>query len=324
MLILIWEKRAMKKLKILLFTFLVMFFGISSVYALNVPKDHLVSPHWVYSHMHNKNLVIVDVRVPKAYASGHIPGSVNIPFPSIMQNYIGIKILGNIASPEKMTGIYRRAGITNHSIIVFTGGGISKFPLGYSNETRALWTGWFYGLTKMAILNGGLARWMKDKLPVTTKPSHPVASNFTIMKMRLRSRATYQRIWKYLYIHNVVLIDARPVAWFKGLDHDPRFIKHGHIPGAINVPFTEFEKMSKAGYYEFVTPAEARAILVKAGVSFRKPIITQCNTGYWASADWFVIKFLLHKNNVADYNGSWVQYSRIPNAPIVDLHIHKY
>ncbi|MCL4542460.1 MAG: rhodanese-like domain-containing protein [Deltaproteobacteria bacterium] len=315
----------MKKIKVLLLAISLVFFGVGSVYALNVPKDHLVSPRWVYSHIHNKNLIIIDVRVPKAYDSGHIPGAVNIPSgPAIMQNYINLPILGNIASPEKITSVYRHAGITNHSVIVFYGGGMSALPAGYSSETRALWTGWFYGLTKLAILNGGLARWMRNKLPVATKPSHPAAGNFKITNIRLNSRATYQNVWKYLYVHNAVLIDARPAAWYKGIDHDPRFIKHGHIPGAINIPFSKFERMSKAGYYEFVTPQQAKVILAKAGVNLGKPVITQCNTGYWASLDWFVIKFMLGKNNVADYNGSWVQYSRIPNAPIADLHIHNY
>ncbi len=314
----------MKKLKILIIAFAVMFLWVGSIYALNVPKNHLVSPRWVYNHMHNKNMVIVDIRAPKAYASGHIPGAVDIPFPSIMQDYVGIKVLGNIASPQRITDIYKHAGITGRSIIVFTGGGLSKFPLGYSSETRALWTAWFYGLKNTAILNGGLARWMYDKLPVTVKPSHPTESNFKIVDINLYSRAPYQRIWKYLETRDVILIDARPSAWYNGIDHDKRFVKHGHIPGAINVPFKKFERMNSAGYYEFVTPAEARAIMIKAGVSFEKPVITYCNTGYWASLDWFVTKFLIGKNDVADYNGSWTQYSRLPNAPIVDLHIHNY
>ncbi len=314
----------MKKLKILIIAFAVMFLGIGSVYALNVPNNHLVSPRWVYNHMRNKNVVIVDIRVPRAYSSGHIPGSVDIPFPSIMQKYIGINVLGNIASPQKITNIYRRAGITNRSIIIFTGAGMSKFPLGYSSETRALWTAWFYGLRNTAILNGGLAAWMYDKLPVTTTPSRPMESNFKIATINLRSRVSYQRIWKYLETRDAVLIDARPVAWYKGMDHDKRFVKHGHVPGAINVPFKKFEKISRRGYYEFVTPREARIIMIHAGVNLRKPMITYCNTGYWASLDWFVAKFVIGKKNVADYNGSWTQYSRIPNAPIVDLHIHNY
>lgn len=309
----------MKRLKILIPAFLILFFGIGSAYALNVPKDHLVSPRWVYSHMHNKNLVIVDVRPPAGYASGHIPGAVDIPFYSIQQDYPGIPILGDIASPERMTNIYRYAGITKRSVIVFYEGNMSAMPFGYSKETRELWEAWFYGLTKVAIVNGGLSKWIAEKLPVTTKPFHPIRSNFKITKIRLNSRATYQRIWSFLYTHKAVVIDSRPPEYYNGVDSDARFSRHGHIPGAINVPRSTLEKKTKAGYYEFVTPAEAVAILKKAKVNLSKPIITQCNTGFWASEDWFVIKFLVGKKNVADFNDSWVVYSRISNAPVANI-----
>ncbi len=40
----------------------------------------IVSPHWLKTHMHDKRLVILDLRSPKAYAAGHIPGAISAPY----------------------------------------------------------------------------------------------------------------------------------------------------------------------------------------------------------------------------------------------------
>jgi 3-mercaptopyruvate sulfurtransferase SseA len=42
--------------------------------------EPIVSTKWLVASMHLKDLVIIDIRSPDAYAAGHIPGSINEPF----------------------------------------------------------------------------------------------------------------------------------------------------------------------------------------------------------------------------------------------------
>lgn len=44
-----------------------------------------VSAKWALENKDNIN--IIDVRLPKEYAKGHIEGSINIPYPGIVINY---------------------------------------------------------------------------------------------------------------------------------------------------------------------------------------------------------------------------------------------
>jgi thiosulfate/3-mercaptopyruvate sulfurtransferase len=47
-----------------------------------------------------------------------------------------------------------------------------------------------------------------------------------------------------------------------------------------------------------------------------KPVISYCNTGHWASTNWFVLSEVLGKKNVRIYDGSMVEWSAKPALPI--------
>ena len=47
-----------------------------------------------------------------------------------------------------------------------------------------------------------------------------------------------------------------------------------------------------------------------------KPVISYCNTGHWASTNWFVLSEVLGKKNVRVYDGSMVEWSAKKELPI--------
>jgi thiosulfate/3-mercaptopyruvate sulfurtransferase len=319
--------------------------GAGAATPLSIPADHLVTSAWVNANLSNSNLILVDTESPAVYETGHIPGSVDMPPP--MQHYFTMvmplttnsytPIMGEIPSPWTIETDYQAAGINNNSVIVFYGNNANNGykSAGYSTVTRALWTAWVYGLTNVAILNGGLTEYKDDGYTVATGAAPAVTpGNFTVTSMNIDARATFMDIFSSLYLHTSLIIDSRPASYYTGTDTDARFLIHGHIPGAINVPFSSFElpASSDSNAYELATPAQANTIVANAlaaagsGVTVSElesgaiPAITQCNTGYWASEDWFVFKFIMGVNNTGDYNGSWVEYSNIPGAPVVDEH----
>jgi len=294
----------MKRIVSLVVVFL--FIVSSAAFALSIPKTHLVSVQWLAKNMNNPNLVIVDVRAPSAYKAGHIPHAVNIPKGlNFQKGFIGnIKYL--LDTPYEITKVFRDAGISNNSIVVFCSFSSKK---GYTLDTREFFEAWMYGLHNTAILKGGIKAWISSNKPLSKKIVMPKKGSFKIADMSLSSIATWPDIYYYLATKKIQLIDAREPRHYKGLDKDPRLQKHGHIPGAVEVPYYDFVK--KVGsYYELFAPEKVKKILKSKGISIFKPIIVYCNTGHLASGDWFVIKFLAGAKNIRLYDASIQEYSR--------------
>ncbi len=282
---------------------------VSPALALQVPSTHLVSPQWLASHMNNPHLVIVDVRSPKAYRAGHIPHAVNLPKHEYFQKgYFG-NIKHVLDTPEKITKVFRNAGISNDSIVIFYSYGRS--PKDYALSTREFWTAWMYGLKNIALLHGGLAAWKTAKQPVSTKTYTPPKGNFKVTTMQLSSIATWPDIYYALATHKVQLVDAREPAHYNGTDHDRRLARHGHIPGAVEIGcYTLTKKVD--GYYALRGPKGILSILKKHSIDPNKPIIVYCNTGHLATGDWFAFKFIAGAKNIKMYDASLYEYSRMP------------
>lgn len=291
-----------------LMVLVLVFFVASPLFALEVPSTHLVTAKWLAKNMDNPQLVIVDVRAPKDYEAGHIPHAVNVFKGAHFQKGAVGNIEHVLDPPELITGVFRNAGISNDSLVVFYSSNASK--KGYTFATREFWTAWMYGLHNIALLHGGIEAWTAQNSPISKEMVQPKMGNFEIRDMSLDSIATWPDIYYALATKKVELVDAREPAHFNGMDQDKRLLKHGHIPGAVEVPYYDFLKKN-GGYYELISPAEARNLLSKSKVSLRKPIIDYCNTGHLASGDWFAIKFLAGARHIRMYDASMFEYTRM-------------
>lgn len=270
-------------------------------FALSVPSTHLVSADWLAKNA--SNVVIVDLSKPKTYAKGHIPGAVNVPKKKFFMGYMGdIKHLLN--TPEQVQKLFRDAGINNNSTVVFTAH--VKKAKKFTDMTRGLWTAWVYGLKNVAILDGGIEAWNGKLSTVAATPSK---GNFTPAKLSTTDVKTWRDVYSAMINKDAQIVDAREMKHYVGKDKDKRLKRHGHIPGAKKVSAYLFAKKD-GKLFKLVSPAEAKSMIEKDGVSLDKPIVTYCNTGHLATGTWFVTKFLAGAKNVGDYDASMYEYSR--------------
>ena len=302
----------MKRISLLV---VVLMFAISStVFALSIPKTHLVSVQWLAKNLNNPKLVIVDVRAPSAYKAGHIPHAVNIPFYKFFQIKFTDNLKYYVASPKQIISVLRSGEISNHSYVIFYTS--NKKTKSFMLAARALWSAYYYGIKHIALLHGGIGAWKTSNKPISQNIFTPKESKFSIKHMRLNVMATWPDIDAAYSTGKFTLVDARTKLYYEGKDTDKRLVRHDHIPGAINVFVGNFSK--KVGnYYELVSPEQAKSIFEKAGVDFKKPMITYCNIGLLASGDWFVAKFLADDKKVKVYDGSMAEYTRLMDRPIV-------
>jgi len=270
-------------------------------FAMKVPSTHLVSADWLAKNA--KNVVIVDVSSPKVYAKGHIPGAVNIPKKLFFMGYMG-NIRHLLDTPYQIEKIFRDVGISNNSTVIFTAH--VRQAKKFTDMTRALWTAWVYGLRNVAILDGGIESWngrLSTVAPTVEK------GDFIPSKLSTTDVKTWKEIYSAMINKNAQIVDARETAHYVGKDKDKRLTRHGHIPGAKKLSAYLFAK-KEGRLFKLVSPAKAKAMIKKAGISLVKPVIVYCNTGHLATGTWFAMKFLAGMKNVGDYDASMYEYSR--------------
>lgn len=270
-------------------------------FALSVPSTHLVSADWLAKNA--SSVVIVDLSKPKTYAKGHIPGAVNIPKKKFFMGNVG-NIKGLLDTPAQIKKLFRDAGISNDSVVVFTAH--VKKAKKFADMTRGLWTAWVYGLKNVAILDGGIEAW---KGALSTKAPMVKMGNFTPAKLSKADVNTWRDIYSAMVSKDAQLADAREMKHYVGKDKDKRLKRHGHIPGAKKVSVYLFSKKD-GKTFKLVSPSTAKSMIEKDGVSLDKPIIVYCNTGHLATGTWFVTKFLAGAKKVGVYDASMYEYSR--------------
>jgi len=277
---------------------------VVSLVAANLPSTHVVSAKWLADNL--GSVVVVDVSSPKIYTKAHIPGSVNIPKKAFFKGHAGsIKAL--LDTPEQVQMLFRNAGISNDSTVIFVGH--VKKAKKFTDMTRGAWTAYVYGLKNVGILDGGIEAWVSAGNKLTSKKTMVAKGNFTPKSFDRSSVASLVDVKGALVNKAPQIVDAREMKHFVGKDKDKRLKRHGHIPGAKKVSAYLFAKKD-GKVFKLVSPAEAKKMFADAGVSVDKPIILYCNTGHLATGTWFVGKFLAGAKNIADFDGSMYQYSR--------------
>jgi len=97
--------------------------------------------------------------------------------------------------------------------------------------------------------------------------------------------------------------------FFEGQTRAPAAKVPGTLQGAVNVEYSKFFDGEANGVLNASKVRAASSVLDP-----KKETVAFCNTGHWASTDWFVMSELLGQKNVKLYPGSMVDWTQAPEA----------
>ena len=288
---------------------------VLSAMASHASAAPLVDPSWLRQHLHDPNLVVLDIydgNQRAVFESGHIPGALFTDYEHngwrATVNSVP-DLLPPIKDIEKVIGGF---GIDNDSEVVLVPGG--REHADFTAVTRVYWTFKVLGHNNVSILNGGDKAWFADAPdPVATGTTAPKPKTF-VAHFQRSLLATHADVEKAVKTHDTVLIDARPPEQYQGEKKSPAVLKAGTLPGAVNVPA---EQIVSTDGTRLADMATIDAVLAKAGVKSTGKQISFCNTGHLATGPWFLLHEIKGNKDISMYDGSMADWTRDSKLPVV-------
>jgi thiosulfate/3-mercaptopyruvate sulfurtransferase len=275
--------------------------------------EALVGTEWLAERLGAPNLRVVDATffLPGAgrdareeYRRRHIPGAVFFDIDQIRDPENPLPHM--LPNPEAFAREVGRLGIGDGAHVV------AYDTHGLMSAARAWWMFRVFGHQDVAVLDGGLPKWLREGRPVDDVEPHPRERPFTANFDGDIVRDFNQVLANIEGMHEQ-LIDARSAGRFEARDPEPRAgLRGGHIPGSVNLPYPDLLDPATAT----LLPTEALARRFRdAGVATDRPVVTTCGSGVTAAILALGL-YLLGHGKAAVYDGSWSEWGARDDTPI--------
>jgi len=280
----------------------------------------LVSTQWLADHLGTDSLVVADATVLQiagpggkpAYISGdeeylvhgHVPGAV---FADILETFSDPHGRHGFARPtsEQFEQAAASIGVDNDTTLVVYDNAAGQWA------SRIWWLFRAFGYDRVAVLDGGLKKWIAEDRPVDV--GHVTARDGARFTAHERPE-----FWADKHAVAAIvsgesagsLICAVPQKEFSGASGNRA--RAGHIPGSFSAPASRLVDRTTNAY---LAPELLRQLFAEALASEAR-IVTYCGGGIAAASDALALA-LLGREDVAVYDGSLNEWAADADAPLV-------
>lgn len=273
----------------------------------------LIDPATLAAHLDDPNWIVIDTRFDLAdpakgeqqYREGHIPGA---RYAHLDRDLSGEKTGTNgrhpLPSPEEMRTRFGALGIAPGKQVVAYDADNGMYA------SRLWWMLRFMGHDAVAVLDGGLARWLREGRPVRGGVESSAPATFSGAP-REGWRLDVAEVAQGLDDPSRTLVDARAETRYRGEGETLDKVA-GHIPGAKNY----FFQRSLTDAKTFKPAAELRAQWESLlGRTPASDVVMYCGSGVTACHN---LLSLEHAGlpGARIFPGSWSEWSADPSRPV--------
>jgi thiosulfate/3-mercaptopyruvate sulfurtransferase len=191
-------------------------------------------------------------------------------------------------------------GISNKSHVI-----IYDDQNGSNAAVRFWWILKSIGHEKVQVLNGGIQEAEKANFPIRSKTEFPKKAELYKVDNWKLLIAEIDEVEKVSQTENHIVIDVRDAQRYKG-EIEPIDLIAGHIPGAINIPFTE--NLDENGLFLKPTALKMKYEKIFGNVKSEN-IIIHCGSGVTACHSLLAIAYA-ELEIPKLYVGSWSEWSK--------------
>lgn len=278
-----------------------------------MPFRTLVSTDVLTARLNDRAWIIVDCRYnlndeawgEREYAARHIPGAA---YAHLGHDLAGPKTGTNgrhpLPDPHMLAETFSRLGITS---------GVQVIAYDQDNgmyASRLWWLLRWLGHDAVAVLDGGLAKWLAEARPTASGREQHEPAEF-VGAPRGRMTADAVEIASLVGAGGWPLVDARSPERFRG-DSEPIDKVGGHIPGAVNLFFQG--NLDEHGTFR---PPEQLRERVRTSIGDAAPdrIVCYCGSGVTACHNLLALEHA-GLSGARLYPGSWSEWSSDPARPV--------
>lgn len=278
---------------------------VTSTDVMDAPgiDQHLVTTEWLASNMDNNDIKMLDVRAESSsYSKEHIPGAVYINIENLRTTIDGYHSM--LAPAEDIARSLGRMGITpRDTVIVYDDRLRDATYMAVALER--------VGHKNFGVLHGGFKAWKAEGRPLTSEVPKVHSAVYMEIKGADKFTVNADQVFSVLHDGKTVILDVRPGEYFTGAKSDEA--RAGHIPGAINRPFTDDLVKDKSMWMPVSVLTDVYNGL---GIEGDKPVIVNCRTGHQASQTYFLLKYILGCSDVRWFDGSWMVWAARKDLPV--------
>ena len=245
-----------------------------------------VTASWVEERLVAADTLVLDPRGRMRYLRGHLLGAVNLPIDCLF----GAD--GKLLAPAELAGFLGETGLDE-----------TRTPVIYDSHDgqRGAMMAWvleYLGRTDARLMDTFFDGWAAQGREVFYKPVEPEPRWFA-QRVAPAVRATTADVRTRRAER---LLDVRSTQEFSGsFENDPR---PGHIPGAVNVPWTE---LVGSDHSYLASSDEIGRRLEERGIGRGDKIIAYCRVGMRAALGYLALQQVGY--DVRLYDGSYAEWS---------------